>query len=680
MDIDEIIVANKELLYKKTKEALEELIPDAATIYVTEYDGYYTYVPVDESNIEKAIFAFEKRKVSVISFMEQTRHNSYRNVVASTILDACPEIKELAMEVKVPKNSIRASVAKVIPNIRKYDYIYRNELRDYFDSSKMTSLLLQNPKYAPMVNVYLETVRQDAELQENMLKAIPDNYPDLYPKTRQMKRRFVLHVGPTNSGKTHDAIKALEDAGEGVYLAPLRLLAFEQYERINADGHPCELLTGEEEMPVEGAKITSSTIEMLDINRRCRVAVIDEAQMVSDRDRGGAWTAAILGVMADEVHVCLAPEAEDLIIKMVKSCGDDIEIVRHERAVPLVKSEEKVSFPDGIREKDAFIAFSRKSVIRIAGELQRMGKSVSVIYGALPYSVRHREAERFANGETDYLVATDAVGMGMNLPIRRVVLMEGRKYDGEQFRQLTHSEILQIIGRAGRKGMYDEGYWATDGFDSMVQSAVKAPPPKRSTACIDFPKTLIYLDAPLSSIIQKWTDIKAVDGYRQTKTDVLLSLCKRAEAMTADKDLIYSLITIPFDIEKPELMSIWYSYANHVTGRPDEPRYYTLEQIQNKIRGMNSPDDIEKLEALFKSEDLIFQCVKRFDYDKDKLEKTMKCKDLISEQINTILATQKFGRRKCPKCGRELKWNFPYPMCDKCHEKEMMYRYLYNDY
>ena len=143
---------------------------------------------------------------------------------------------------------------------------------------------------------------------------------------------------------------------------------------------------------------------------------------------------------------------------------------------------------------------------------------------------------------------------------------------------------------------------------------------------------------------------------------------------------IYSLITIPFDIEKPELMSIWYSYMNHVTGRPDEPRYYTLEQIQNKIRSMNSHDDIEKLEALFKSEDLIFQCVKRFDYDKDKLEETMKCKDLISEKVNTILATQKFGRRKCPKCGRELKWNFPYPMCDMCHEKEMTYRYFYNDY
>ena len=112
-------------------------------------------------------------------------------------------------------------------------------------------------------------------------------------KARTLDRHFVLHYGPTNSGKTYQSIEALKKARSGVYLGPLRLLALEVFDTLNDAGVACSLLTGEESIEVPSAGITASTIEMLNTNRRYDVAVIDEAQLIADRDRGGAWTKEI---------------------------------------------------------------------------------------------------------------------------------------------------------------------------------------------------------------------------------------------------------------------------------------------------------------------------------------------------------------------------------------------------
>ncbi len=102
--------------------------------------------------------------------------------------------------------------------------------------------------------------KKDAGLRKIVLQHIPADYIDLYPEARGMRRRFVLHIGPTNSGKTHDAMEALKQAGGGCYLGPLRLLAYEQYDQMNRDGYPCSLLTGEERYDVPGSAFTASTI------------------------------------------------------------------------------------------------------------------------------------------------------------------------------------------------------------------------------------------------------------------------------------------------------------------------------------------------------------------------------------------------------------------------------------
>ena len=139
------------------------------------------------------------------------------------------------------------------------------------------------------------------------------DYPDTFP-ARRRPRRLIAVLGPTNSGKTHDAFERLATAASGIYLGPLRLLALEAFTRLNDEfGVSASLITGEERRIVEGSRVTASTIEMLDASREVDVAVIDEIQMLADPDRGAAWTAAVCGAPAHTVYLVGAPEARRAI-------------------------------------------------------------------------------------------------------------------------------------------------------------------------------------------------------------------------------------------------------------------------------------------------------------------------------------------------------------------------------
>ena len=149
---------------------------------------------------------------------------------------------------------------------------------------------------------------------------------DEYPEARALRRHFILHLGGTNTGKTYAGFQRLRAAGTGCYLAPLRLLALEAQETLLKAGVECGLSTGEEEDLREEDTHVASTAEKLDLHRRWDVAVVDECQMIADRQRGYAWTRAILGVLAPEVHLCAAPEAKDVLIQLIESCGDTYEV------------------------------------------------------------------------------------------------------------------------------------------------------------------------------------------------------------------------------------------------------------------------------------------------------------------------------------------------------------------
>ena len=243
-----------------------------------------------------------------------------------------------------------------------------------------------------------------------------------YPGTRMMSRTIHLHVGPTNSGKTYQALKRLESAESGIYAGPLRLLAHEVYSRLNAKGKPCSLITGDERIIAEDTKaplMNSCTVEMVPINQTVDVAVIDEIQMIGHQERGWAWTQAFLGVKAHEVHLCGEERAVPLIRELAAGMGEKLEIHHYERLSPLRTMSTSL---DGklknLRKGDCVVVFSRLGIHALKKEIEKSTeKRVAVVYGSLPPETRAQQAKLFNDPNNDYdiLVASDAIGMGLNL-------------------------------------------------------------------------------------------------------------------------------------------------------------------------------------------------------------------------------------------------------------------------
>jgi len=291
-------------------------------------------------------------------------------------------------------------------------------------------------------------------------------FTDSFSVARSIKRHHHFYLGPTNSGKTYQALLALEKAQSGVYLAPLRLLAMEIRDRLVAAGVPCNLITGEERVLMAGAQHTASTIEMMNPGRQVEVAIIDEIQMLQDPDRGSAWTSALVGAPASKVFICGSTAVTAPCIDTIEALNETYDVTFLERKTPLVLENEslcgkrysKQKLKPKLQKGDAVIAFSRKDVLTLSARFRQWGYTVASIYGALAPEVRRTESERFSSGQADILVATDAIGMGLNLPIRRVIFSHIHKFDGVASRMLNMTEVRQIAGRAGRFGIYETGY------------------------------------------------------------------------------------------------------------------------------------------------------------------------------------------------------------------------------
>lgn len=483
-----------------------------------------------------------------------------------------------------------------------------------------------------------------------------------------MKRHFILHIGPTNSGKTHNALKALKNANSGVYLAPLRLMAYETYETMNENGILCSMLTGEEKISVQEAKIVSMTIELLNLDKQFNVAVIDEAQMLSDTRRGGAWTNAILGLAAKEIHICMAPEAEKLTCTLIEMCANDTyEIHHYKRKTPLVCDEEIFHFPESVRKNDALIVFSKAKVIACAAELQKKGIKCSVIYGSLPYETRHNEVKKFVNGETDIVVSTDAIGMGMNIPVERIVFLENNKYDGVIRRPLFPAEVKQIAGRAGRFGQYEKGYYNAEFGSFRVREKMEREVLALKQASIDFPTRLLSVKGRLTEIINEWKNIKLSEIFWKQNLNTMWSLAKYCENFTDDKKLVYRLATTPVDDKNDNLISLFQCMARDILiGKKLQLSKYVEH---GKWLYVDEDSEIDILEYNYKIYDLLYNIFRKFSDGKELPEITKRKKD-ISAEISKILAVQALNPKKCKYCGRELKWNYPYSMCQECHERK----------
>jgi len=285
---------------------------------------------------------------------------------------------------------------------------------------------------------------------------VPHNW---YPVTRIMKRKFIYHGGPTNSGKTYHALQRLRQAdpekGGGLYCGPLRLLALEVYDSLNRQGVYTSLITGQERREVPGATHVSSTLEMVNLNNEYDIVVMDEIQMIADKERGYAWTRALLGLKAREIHICGGLEAELIVRSLVETSGDEFTIQKYDRLSSLQIEDEALRGDySKLQPGDCVVAFSKADIFSIRREIEKhTSYSCAVIYGQLPPETRSTQARLFnedGSSGFDILVASDAIGMGLNLNIRRIIFHTTLKKDKTGVYWVEPSNIKQIAGRAGR--------------------------------------------------------------------------------------------------------------------------------------------------------------------------------------------------------------------------------------
>lgn len=506
------------------------------------------------------------------------------------------------------------------------------------------------------------------KVKNRILELVPMRPEMEFAEVREMHRHFILHIGPTNSGKTFRSLERLKLARRGVYLGPLRLLALEVYEQMNKYEVPCTMRTGQECIEEDGSRVTASTIEMADFDENYDIAVIDEAQMVTDPDRGHSWTKAILGIRAGEIHICMSPAAEQAIIHLIELCGDDYEVERYERKTALICEDEPFVFPDDVRKGDALIVFSKKSVLDVAGRLEEQKINASVIYGSLPPEIRRRQMHQFNRGKTKVVVATDAIGMGLNLPVRRIVFLQAEKYDGVSRRPLLVSEIKQIAGRAGRFGIYDSGYVTAMGEEALqyIRERYDAKEDPVSQVNLGFPQILLDIEAPMDELLKIWHDVTPTEPFVKENIDEALYLydqAKRCREMIdgfENKHVLYRMITCPIDIKDRFVVSLWLMYC----------KTYTADvSLEKPVLFRDRSRGIMQYETYYKQLDLYYQFSHR-------MQKVIDEEWLEREREKTEMAIMRYltkGKYKyiarCKYCGKLLPLGSAFQVCDRCYRR-----------
>ena len=262
-----------------------------------------------------------------------------------------------------------------------------------------------------------------------------------------IKNKITAVLGPTNTGKTFLAIETMLSFESGMIGFPLRLLAREVYDKVINKINPNKvaLITGEEKIIPINAKYYLCTVESMPIDKMLEFVGIDEIQMCSDHERGHIFTDRLLNLRGEKLTMLMG---SNTIRSIVSRLDEDVEFINKERLSKLTYSgHKKIS---RIERKSAIIAFSAEDVYAIAELIRRQKGGAAIVMGSLSPKTRNSQVELYQSGDVDYLVATDAIGMGINMDLDNVYFSNLKKFDGKKLRRLNLSEIGQISGRAGR--------------------------------------------------------------------------------------------------------------------------------------------------------------------------------------------------------------------------------------
>ncbi len=261
------------------------------------------------------------------------------------------------------------------------------------------------------------------------------------------KNKITAVLGPTNTGKTYLAIETMLSFDSGMIGFPLRLLAREVYDKIikKISVDKVALITGEEKIIPPNAKYFLCTVESMPINKHLDFVGIDEIQMCADHERGHIFTDRLLNLRGEKLTMLMGSST---IKSIVNKLAEDTEFINRERLSQLsYVGHKKIS---RINRKTVIIAFSTEEVYAIAELVRRQKGGAAIVMGSLSPKTRNAQVQLYQSGDVDFLVATDAIGMGINMDLENVFFSNLKKFDGRKLRRLTMSEIGQIAGRAGR--------------------------------------------------------------------------------------------------------------------------------------------------------------------------------------------------------------------------------------
>lgn len=635
------------------EELLISLKQELSLAFVDKVQEYNLELHVELNSLLEDIW--ESRELDFSEVVEESK-KEHEDQFLSELSDLVEECRNYATLLHLSDEDLHVKVYDVLLDLMPY-------------SLNITPKIVRKAVRRFVKNTHDEVIKKQ---RHALLARTIRDFKNLFPQARAMRRKLVLYIGPTNSGKTYAAMQKLRQADTGYYLAPLRLLALEGYEDLKHTGIDSSLITGEEQILNDDATHISSTIEMLNFEVDVDVCVIDEVQMIDDRDRGWAWANAIIGVPASEVIMTGSVNSKDAIIALAEYLGEELEIIEFERKNPLTLLELPTDAKD-VEEGTAIIAFSRKDVLRLKQKFSQYFR-VSVVYGNLSPEVRREEARRFRDGETQVLVATDAIAMGMNLPIKTILFSKAEKFDGVTQRNLFPSEVHQISGRAGRYGLHEEGY--VGALDVNVLKIVKKNFFKEARV-IDVPfKVMANLEHiklvgnileenSLSEILKFFVKNMEFSGpFVATNLDDMLEAALIVDNYDLDIATKYHLACAPLTLKSPYIVAAYESYITSLEKKM--PVQYNAPSLTGA--SAQTMDDLLRAEDMVKEISLYLWLSYRFkDYFLDE-HKARVARGMINKYIEESLQQSQLASR-CRLCHASLPLNTKYSICQACFKK-----------
>jgi ATP-dependent RNA helicase SUPV3L1/SUV3 len=394
--------------------------------------------------------------------------------------------------------------------------------------------------------------------------------------------------------------------------------------------------------------------------------------MLDDRDRGWAWANAIIGAPAKEVIMTGSSNAKNAVIALANYLGEELEIVEFERKNPLRLLDVPTN-PKDVQASSAIIAFSRKDVLRLKQEFSR-NFSVSVVYGNLSPEVRREEARRFREKETEILIATDAIAMGMNLPIKTILFSKAEKFDGVSQRNLLVSEVLQISGRAGRYGLNEEGFVGALNQEALrvvkknfYKEAKEISIPFKVMANLEHIKLVssILEENSLFEVLNFFVENMEFNGpFHASNLDDMLEASKIVDGYDLDISMKYHLACAPLTLKSPYIVSAYESYIESLEKKI--PVSYKQPSLVGSFA--TTTDELLRAEDMVKEISLYLWLSYRFkDYFLDeRVARTTR--GILNNYIENSLQQSHFVQR-CRICQKPLPINSKYSICQSCFKK-----------